>query len=120
MPSTDFNGQEIAPALSSDRGDADGVAAQYIVTDLGSTMAPIDAIQASQLVSEGDAKAWRFKMRGVDASGGYTTWVVLGKPDADGLLATRLNTTPVITGSIVAGSGVVLAKWGGVFPDGSG
>jgi hypothetical protein len=116
----DFNGQEVAAALGAEAGGSDPIPADQLVTQLGSAAAAAAAIEAHQLLSESDAKAWYFKMRGIDSSGGYTTWVVLGKPDPDGLQATRLNTVPLLTGSVVAGSGVVVAKWGDVFPDGSG
>ena len=120
MPTTDFNAQQTVASLGATSGDSAANVAQVLAEDLHSLAAATGPIAAQQLVSEGDAKAWHFKMRGVDAGGNYVTWVVLGKPDPDGLLATRSNTVPVLTGSVVAGTGVILAKWGAVFPDGSG
>jgi len=53
-----------------------------------------------------------FQMRGVDdGTSGFTTWAVLETPDPNGAQATGGNTTPALVGSIVAGSGIVLATW---------
>lgn len=116
----DFDAQALVTSLPLSQGSRGEQQGQQLAPELPIERAAPAPVEAQQPFFEGDRRSWHFKMRGVDSSGSYTTWVVLGTPDPDGLQATRFNTIPTMTGTIVAGSGVVLAKWGDVFPDGSG
>ena len=53
-----------------------------------------------------------YLMRGVDSgTSNYTVWPAVSVPDPNGSQATVFNTTPVLVGSIVAGSGVIMVTW---------
>lgn len=52
-----------------------------------------------------------YLMRGIDSgTSTYTTWIVTS-PDPNGAQANAGNTTPVLVGSIIAGSGIIFASW---------
>lgn len=59
----------------------------------------------------GMGASFNYLMRGIDnGTGTYTTWQTT-TPDPNGAQATAANTTPALVGSIVAGSGIIEARW---------
>lgn len=111
MASTDYDAQGLVTSLGAERGAAGPIEAQALATDLGSVQAAPGPIDAAQLFGPGSEPTTYFKMRGLDSGAGLTTWVAEGAPDPDGLQATTANTTPPLTGSVIEGSGIILARW---------